>query len=106
MTTTAGSARHRLASTFAAAPVAAAVLFTSAAAADPADAFALNQAALTAARPGAMTQAILSFDRTCPITRAPYCTIHWKSVVKGKRESVRFELSGCRIIKTKHKSNN
>src|SRR3546814_10382001 len=75
MTTTAGSARHRLARTFAAAPVAAAVLFTSAAAAEPADAFALHQAALTAERQGEMTLAIDSFDRACAMKLAPSCTM-------------------------------
>src|SRR3546814_18551331 len=73
MTTTAGSARHRLARTFAAAPVAAAALFTSAAAAEPADAFALHQAALTAERQGDVTLAIDNLHRACAMKLAPTC---------------------------------
>src|SRR3546814_19835442 len=79
MTTTAGSARHRLARTFAAAPVAAAVLFTSAAAAEPADAFALHQAALTAERQGEMTLAIDSFDRACAMKLTTSCPMAGRS---------------------------
>ncbi len=81
MTATASAARHRLARTFAAALVAAAALFTpatvvaSAAADEPADAFALHQAALTAERQGEMTLAIESFDRACAMNLAPSCTM-------------------------------
>ncbi|HEX2811099.1 MAG TPA: hypothetical protein VHO04_00335 [Sphingopyxis sp.] len=81
MTATASAARHRLARTFAAALVAAVALFTpatvvaSAAADEPADAFALHQAALTAERQGEMTLAIESFDRACAMKLAPSCTM-------------------------------
>lgn len=81
MTTTAGAARHRLAKSLAAALVAAAVLFpsatmmASAAADEPADPFALYQAALRAERRGAMKLAIESFDRACAMKLAPACTM-------------------------------